>query len=52
MGKMKLIYSPIRLRMANQQVVSPFGRLEHIPVDIYGVITFAYFYVIEIVVRN
>jgi hypothetical protein len=25
MGKPKLIYSPIRLRMANQQVVSPFG---------------------------
>jgi hypothetical protein len=25
MGKMKLIYSPIRLMMANQQAVSPFG---------------------------
>ena len=25
MGKPKLIYSPIRLRMDNQQVVSPFG---------------------------
>jgi hypothetical protein len=25
MGKLKLIYSPIRLRMDNQQVVSPFG---------------------------
>jgi hypothetical protein len=25
MGKTKLIYSPIRLRMANQQAVSPFG---------------------------
>jgi hypothetical protein len=25
MGKLKLIYSPIRLRMANQQAVSPFG---------------------------
>ena len=25
MGKSKLIYSPIRIRMANQQVVSPFG---------------------------
>jgi hypothetical protein len=25
MGKPKLIYCPIRLRMANQQVVSPFG---------------------------
>jgi hypothetical protein len=25
MGKPKLIYSPIRLHMANQQAVSPFG---------------------------
>jgi hypothetical protein len=48
MGKPKLIYSPIRPRMANQQVVSPFGILEHVPVDI-GVRTFAYFEVIEIV---
>jgi hypothetical protein len=49
MGKTKLIYSPIRLRMANQQVVSPFGRLEHVPMDIDGVRTFADFEVIEIV---
>jgi hypothetical protein len=49
MGKPKLIYSPIRLRMDNQQVVSPFGRLEHVPVDIDGVRTFANFEVIEIV---
>jgi hypothetical protein len=49
MGKPKLIYSPMRIRMANQQVVSPFGRLEHVPVDINGVINFAYFEVIEIV---
>jgi hypothetical protein len=49
MGKLKLIYSPIRLRNANQQVVSPFGRLEHVPMDIDGVRTFAYFEVIEIV---
>jgi hypothetical protein len=26
MGKPKLIYSPIRIRMANQHAVSPFGR--------------------------
>jgi hypothetical protein len=25
MGKPKLIYSPIKIRMANQQVVIPFG---------------------------
>jgi hypothetical protein len=49
MEKPKVIYSPIRLRMANQQAVSPFGRLEHVPVDIDGVRTFAYFEVIEIV---
>jgi hypothetical protein len=49
MGKPKLIYSPIRLRMANQQDVSPFGRLEHVPVDISRVRMFANFEVIEIV---
>jgi hypothetical protein len=52
MGKPKLIYSPIRLRMANQQAVSPFGRLEHVPVDIDGVRTFTDFEVIEIVDDN
>jgi uncharacterized protein YqgV (UPF0045/DUF77 family) len=36
MVKPKLIYSPIRLHMANQQAVSPFGRLEHVPVDTDG----------------
>ena len=49
MGKPKLIYSHIRLRMANQQAVRPFGRLEHVLVDIDGVRTFTYFEVIEIV---
>jgi hypothetical protein len=49
MGKPKLIYSPIRVRMDNQQVVSPFGILEHIHVDINGVSMFANFEVIEIV---
>jgi hypothetical protein len=52
MGKPRLIYSPIRLRMANQQAVSPFGRLEHVPVDIDRVRTFADFEVIEIVDDN
>jgi hypothetical protein len=52
MGKPKLIYSPIRLRMANQQVVNPFGRLEHVPMDIDGVRTFTDFEVIEIVDDN
>jgi hypothetical protein len=49
MGKLKLVYSPIRLRMANQQVVSPFGILEHVPEDIDRVRMFAKFEVIEIV---
>jgi hypothetical protein len=49
MGKLKLIYSPMRLRMANQHVVIPFGRLEHVPMDIDGVRTFVDFKVIEIV---
>jgi hypothetical protein len=52
MGKSKLIYSPISLRMANQQAVIPFGRLEHAHVDIDGVITFVDFEVIEIVDDN
>jgi hypothetical protein len=49
MGKPKLIYSPIRLRMVNQHAVRPFGILEHVHVDIDGVRTFADFEVIEIV---
>jgi hypothetical protein len=52
MGKSKFIYSSIRIKMVNQQAVSPFGRLEHVPVDIDGVRTFAYFEVIEIVDDN
>jgi hypothetical protein len=35
--------------MANQQVMSPFGRPEHVPVDIDRVRTFLDFEVIEIV---
>jgi hypothetical protein len=49
MGKNKLIYSPIRLRMSNKQAVSPFKILEHVPVDIDGVRTFVDFEVNEIV---
>ena len=52
MGKLKLIYSPISLRMDNQQAISPFGRLEHVSVDINGVRTFADFEVIDIVDDN
>jgi hypothetical protein len=52
MGKPKLIYSPIWLRMANKQYVSPFGRLEHVHVDIDGVRKIVDFEVIEIVDDN
>jgi len=44
-----MIYSPIRLRMANQKDAIPFGRLEHVPVDIDIVRMFVDFEVIEIV---
>jgi hypothetical protein len=49
MGKTNLIYSSIRLRMAIQPAVSPFGRMEHVPMEIDRVRTFADFEVIEIV---
>jgi hypothetical protein len=52
MGKPKLTYSPIRLRMANQQAVSPFGRLEHVLMDIDGVRKFANFEEIKILANN
>jgi hypothetical protein len=48
-GKIEVDLLPCQVKMANQQVVSPFGRLEHIPVDIDEVRMFAYFEVIEIV---
>lgn len=49
MGKLKLIYSPIQLSLANQQMVIPYGRLEDLSIDIDGVRTLADFEVIEIV---
>ena len=49
MGSPKLIRSPIHLRLANQQRVSPLGRLPQVPVDIDGVRSFADFEVIEII---
>ena len=49
MGSPQLVRSPIHLRLANQQRVSPLGRLPQVPVDIGGVRTFADFEVIEII---
>src|SRR5882757_3160649 len=49
MGSPKLARSPIHMRLANQQRVSPLCRLPQVPVDIGGVHSFADFEVIEII---
>ena len=49
MGKPMLRYSPIQLRLENQQRVSPMGILLDVPVDIDGVRSLADFKVIEII---
>ena len=43
MGSPKLVRSPIHLRLANQQWVSPLGQLSQVPVDIDRVRNFANF---------
>jgi len=49
MGKLKLIWSPIQLRLENQHKIVPIGRLIGISVNIDGVCNLADFEVIEIV---
>ena len=49
MGKLKLRYSPIQLKLENQQKVNPLGRLSNMSVDIDGVRCLADFEVIEII---
>lgn len=49
MGRPTLQWSPIQLRMANQQKIIPMGRLQGITVDIEGESMLADFEVIEIV---
>ena len=49
MGKPKLRYSPIQLRLENQQRVCPMGILSNVPVDIDGVRSLVDFEVIEII---
>ena len=49
MGSPQLVRLPIHLRLANQQRVSPLGRLPQVPVDIDGVRSFVDFEVIEII---
>ena len=48
MGKPTLEWSPIQLRLANQQNIVPLGRFPSVPVDIDGVSTLVDFEVIEI----
>ena len=49
MGKPTLDWSPIQLRLANQQNIVPLGRFPNVPIDIDGVCTAADFQVIEII---
>ena len=49
MGKPMLEWSPIQLRLANQQKIVPLQRFLSVPVDIDGFSTLAYFEVIEII---
>ena len=49
MGKPTFDWSPIQLRLANQQKIVPLGRLPSVSVDIDGVGTLADFEVIEII---
>src|SRR5713226_9334704 len=49
MRKPKLEWSPIQLRLANQQKIVPLGRFPSVPVDINGVSTLADFEAIEII---
>ena len=49
MGTTTLEWSPIQLRLANQQKIVRLGRFPSVPVDIDGVSTLADFEVIEII---
>ena len=49
MAKPKLTFSPIKLRLANQQIVIPLGRLSNVLVDLDGVHSLDDFEVIEII---
>ena len=49
MGKPPLEWSPIQLRLDNQEKVLPIGRLSQVQVDIEGLCTFTNFEVINIV---
>ena len=48
LGKSRLTYSPIQLRMENQYCIFPIGRLENMEIDVAGVKTVVDFEFIEI----
>jgi len=52
MGKTKLAWSPIALKLVNQQKIIPFGRMESVWIDIECVRSKTTFEVIEIVDNN
>jgi len=52
MGKHALGWSPIQLRLANQQKIIPLGRMTGVPVDLDGVRSTTDFEVIEIIDDN
>ena len=49
MGKMRLVWSPIQLRLANHQKVFPICQMTQVPVELERLQTYAYFEVIDIV---
>jgi len=49
MGEPTLGYSPAHLKLGNQHIVLPIGRLKGVIVESDGVCTMEYFEVIEIV---
>ena len=49
MGKSRLDWSPVQLRLKNEAKVLPISRLSQVPIDIEGLCTFADFEVINIV---
>ena len=49
MGKSMLVWSPVKLRLANQVKVQPIGCISNLVVDIEGMKTHADFDVIEVV---
>jgi len=48
LGRPRLTYSPIQLRMANQYYIVPIGRLEEFKVNVVGVKTYTNFEFIDI----